>query len=118
MLGENCPVTTPTPEDSGMSFVEQSGTPGESQSCRICRDFSFRLFSGKSQQNSCPLAEEAGEGNSAMEESGWDSDSESFSESSTDSDSELESPSAARIPSEKPSSLPSQENFCDSEGSG
>ena len=27
MLGENCSVATPTPEDSGMSFTEQSGTP-------------------------------------------------------------------------------------------
>ena len=26
-LGKNCPVSTPTPEDSGMSFSEQSGTP-------------------------------------------------------------------------------------------
>ena len=27
MLGESCPEATPTPEDSGMSFIEQSGTP-------------------------------------------------------------------------------------------
>ena len=27
MLGENCSVATPTPEDSGMPFTEQSGTP-------------------------------------------------------------------------------------------
>ena len=27
MLGMNCPVATPTPEDSGMSFSEQNGTP-------------------------------------------------------------------------------------------
>ena len=27
MLGENYSVATPTPEDSGMSFTEQSGTP-------------------------------------------------------------------------------------------
>ena len=29
MLGENCPVATPTTEDSGMSLNEQSDTPGE-----------------------------------------------------------------------------------------
>ena len=27
MLGMNCPVATPIPEDSGMSFSEQNGTP-------------------------------------------------------------------------------------------
>ena len=27
MLGMNCPVATPTPEDSGMSFSEQNGAP-------------------------------------------------------------------------------------------
>ena len=29
MLGENCPVATPTAEDSGMSLNEQSNTPGK-----------------------------------------------------------------------------------------
>ena len=29
MLGKNCPVVTPTTEDSGMSLNEQSDTPGE-----------------------------------------------------------------------------------------
>ena len=28
MLGESCPETTPTPEDSGMSFNEESGILG------------------------------------------------------------------------------------------
>ena len=27
MLGENCPVATPTPEDFSMSFIELSETP-------------------------------------------------------------------------------------------
>ena len=31
MLGENYSVATPTPEDSGMSFTEQSGTPSPYQ---------------------------------------------------------------------------------------
>ena len=26
MLDENCPEVTPTPEDSGVSFIEQKGT--------------------------------------------------------------------------------------------
>ena len=29
MLGENCPVATPTTEDSGMSLNEQSDAPGK-----------------------------------------------------------------------------------------
>ena len=29
MLGKNCPVATPTAEDSGMSLNEQSDTPGK-----------------------------------------------------------------------------------------
>ena len=31
MFGENCPVATPTPEDSDISFSEQSGTPTKSR---------------------------------------------------------------------------------------
>ena len=29
MLGKICPEATPTPEDSGMSFIEESGTHWE-----------------------------------------------------------------------------------------
>ena len=29
LLDENCPKATPNPEDSGMSFIEQSGNPRE-----------------------------------------------------------------------------------------
>ena len=60
MLGENCPEATPTPEDSGVSFIEQSGTPRQNlapaeaeSSVQICP-------SGKSQLNSSPLVQEAG----------------------------------------------------------
>ena len=29
MLAENCPEATPAPENSDVSFIEQSGTPRE-----------------------------------------------------------------------------------------
>ena len=66
MLGENCPEATPTPEDSGVSFIEQSGTPRENlapvepeSSVQICP-------SGKSQLMSSRLVEEAGRENFSM----------------------------------------------------
>ena len=66
MPGENCPEATPTPEDSGVSFIEQSGTPRQNlapaeaeSSVQICP-------SGKSQLNSSPLMQEAGAENISM----------------------------------------------------
>ena len=59
MLGKSCAEATPTPEDSDMSFTEQSGTPRDNlahveleSSVEICP-------SGKSQLKSSPLVEEA-----------------------------------------------------------
>ena len=67
-LGETCLEATPTPEDSGVSFIEQSGTPRQNlapaeaeSSVQICP-------SGKSQLNSSPLVQEAGGENVSM---GW-----------------------------------------------
>ena len=66
MLGENCPEATPTPEDSDVSFIEQSGTPRENlapvepeSSVQICP-------SEKSQLMSSRLVEEAGRENFSM----------------------------------------------------
>ena len=91
MLGESCPEATPTPEDSGMSFIEQSGTPRENvapvepeSSVEICP-------SGKSQLKTSPLVEEAGKENFSMGGASPDSDLGSGSESSTNTDSELAS---------------------------
>ena len=110
MLGENYPDATPTPEGSGMSFIEQSGTPWENLA-PVEPESSVEIFhSGKSQLNSSPLVEEAGGENYSMGGTSLDSDSGSGSESSADTDSQLESLAAPEIPSEKPSSLSSQEN--------
>ena len=108
MLGENYPDTTPTPEGSGMSFIEQSGTPWENLA-PVEPESSVEI-NGKSQLNSSPLVEEAGDENYSMGGTSLDSDSGSGSESSADTDSQLESLAASEIPSEKPSSLSSQEN--------
>ena len=75
MLGENYPDATPTPEGSGMSFIEQSGTPWENLA-PVEPESSVEIFhSGKSQLNSSPLVEEAGGENYSMGGTSLDSDS-------------------------------------------
>ena len=66
MLRKNCPEATPTPEDSSVSFIEQSGTPRWNLapvepecSVQICP-------SGESQLKSSPLVQEAGGENFLM----------------------------------------------------
>ena len=111
MLGQNCTVATQTSEDSGMSFIEQSDTSRENLA-PVKPDSPVEIQSfGDSQQEPSPIVEEAGDENSSMEETGFDSDSGSGSESSNDNDSILESPAEPEIPLEKPSSLPFQENL-------
>ena len=74
MLDENCPVDTPTgryiPEDSGMSFNGQSGTPRENLAPVQPESPAEILPSSGSQLNSSPTEEEACEGSSSMEETG------------------------------------------------
>ena len=109
MFGQNCPVATPTSEDSVTSLIKQSDTPQENLApVKPESSVEIQPF-GDSQQESSPIVEEAGGEN--LEESGSDSDSGSSSESSDDNDSVLESPAGPDITSEKPYSLLSQENF-------
>ena len=91
MLGESCPKATPTPEDSGMSFTEQSGTPRENLAPVIPESSVDICLSGKSQLKSSPLVEKAGRENYSMGETSSNSDSGSGSESSATTDSQLES---------------------------
>ena len=101
---------TPSPENTDMSFIEQSGTPWGNLA-PVEPEFSAQICpSRKSQLNSSPLVKEAGRENSSMGGTSSDSDSGSGSESSADTDSQLESLAVPEIPSEKPSSLPSPEN--------
>ena len=75
MLGESCPEATPTPEDSGISFIEQSGTP-QGNLAYVEPEFFVEICpSGKSQLKSSPFMEEAVRGNFSMGETSLDSDS-------------------------------------------
>ena len=107
MLGENCPVATPTTEDSTMSLVEQNGTPGENAAPVQPKSPVESHLSTESQQTP-PTQEEAGEGDPSTEGgSGPDSDSESGDES----ESELESSAGPNAPSESSPDLPSRGNL-------
>ena len=110
MLGENCPVVTPTTEDSGMSLAEQSdatvgGTvPAQQESSVEIQP------SAESQQASSPISEGAEEGDSSEEdESGSGSDSGSTSESDDEDGPDLEHSAGPDVPSEDPPDLPSRE---------
>ena len=110
MLGENCPVVTPTTEDSGMSLAEQSdatvgGTvPAQQESSVEIQP------SAESQQASSPISEGAKEGDSSEEDgSGSGSDSGSTSESDDEDGPDLEHSAGPNVPSEDPPDLPSRE---------
>ena len=90
MLGESCPEATPTPEDSGMSFIEQSGTPRWNLAPVEPECFVEICPSTKSQQKNSPLMEEAGRKSFLMEGTSSNSDSRSGSESSVNTDYQLE----------------------------
>ena len=91
MLGDNFPVATPIPEDSGISFTEQSGTPPPNQN-PVQPDPSAKIHPcGESPQKSSALSEEMNGEILSGEDSDLDSDSEPDSESCSDSDSLSES---------------------------
>ena len=112
MLGENCPVATPTTEDSNMSLVEQSGA-AIGGAAPVQQESSFESQpSAESQQTPSPIEEEAEEGDSSAEGgSGSDSDSGSSSESDDESESELGSSTGPAAPLEDSPDLPSRENL-------
>ena len=110
MLGENCPVATPTPKDSHMSFIEHSKTPRESLASEKPYSFVETQSSAESQQESLPIEERTDGENSTTEETDTDSVSGSASGSSNEVDSELVS-SAPETPLQKPVSSTSQENL-------
>ena len=99
MLGENCPVATPTIEDSSMPLNEQSDTPGENVAPVQPKPSVKTQSSAESQQTSSPTRVEAREGDFSLTEgSGSDSDSGSSSEPGDESGSELESSAAPNVP--------------------
>ena len=110
MLGENCPVVTPTTEDSSMSLAEQSvATVGSAAPVQPESSVKTQI-SNESQQTSPPIREEAEEGDSFMED-GSGSDSDSGSSSDDENGPELESKSRPDVPPESSPDLPSRENL-------
>ena len=89
MLGENCPVATPTTEDSSMPLAEQSDTPGEIVAPVQPESSVETQPSPGSQQTSSPTREEAREGDSSLT-GGCGSDSDSGSSSVSDDENESE----------------------------
>ena len=86
MRGENCPVATPTPGDSSMSFTEHSGIPPPDQN-PIQPDPSAEIHPcGESLQKYFALLEETDGEIPSGEDSNSDTDSDSDSESWYDSD--------------------------------
>ena len=119
MLGENCPVATTITEDSSMSLAEQSDIPGESAAPVQPKSSGETQPLTESQQTPSPTQEEAGEGDSSMDDgSGSGSDSGSSSESGDDSGSGLESLAGPDAPSEISRFAFSGEFVCCSRGSG
>ena len=112
MLGENCPVVTPTAEDSGMSLAEQSdaafggAAPAQQESSVEIQP------SAESQQASSPISEGAEEGDSSGEDgSGSGSDSGSTSESDDEDEPDLGPSAGPDVPSETSPDLPPRENL-------
>ena len=66
MLDENCPVATPTTEDSGMSLNEQSDTPGEKLAPVRPESSVETQPSAESQLTSSPARGKAREGDSSL----------------------------------------------------
>ena len=100
------------PEDSGMSFAEQSdATVGGA--APVQQESSVEIQpSAESQQTSSPISEGAEEGDSSGEDgSGSGSDSGSTSESDDEDEPDLEPSARPNVPSEDSPDLPSRENL-------
>ena len=110
MLGENCPVVSPTPEDYDMSNIEQSEAPRDKLAPEK-PDSSLETQSSTESQQELSTVEERTDGkNSSTEGTGTDSDSGSASESSDEDGSELVS-SVPETPLREPVSSTSQKNL-------
>ena len=101
MLGENCPVPTPTTEDSGMTLNEQSDTPGENLAPVQPKSSVETQPSVESHQAPSPIKGEAAEEDSSLTgESG--SGSNSGLSSSDEGEPDLEPSAEPEAPPERP----------------
>ena len=101
MPEENSSVATLAPEDSCMSFTEQSGAPPPNQNPVQPDPFAEIHPSSESPQKSSVLSEDMDVEIPSGENSDSDSDAESDSESCSDSDSRSESGYGSVVPSEE-----------------
>ena len=115
MLGENCPVATPSMEDSDMSLTEQSdNVDGGAVTAQPEPSVETQLPT-ESLRKPSPIQEEDVEGDSSMEsESG--SDSDSGSDSSEEDEPVLESLSGPAAPAVESPASPSRENLSNDKG--
>ena len=104
MLGENFPEATPTTEDSGMSFIEQSDTPRENSAPVQLKSSVDTQLSAESLRTFSPTRWATGGPSS-------DSVTGLGSGSSDENEYVLESPDGPNILSEKPPGSPSQEDL-------
>ena len=114
MLGENFPEATPTTEDSGMSFIEQSDTPRENSAPVQLKSSVDTQLSAESLRTFSPTRGGGGDGEQgSLSTGGSSSDSVTGlgSGSSDENEYVLESPDGPNILSEKPPGLPSQEDL-------
>ena len=116
MLGENFPEATPTTEDSGMSFIEQSDTPRENSAPVQLKSSVDTQLSAESLRTFSPTRwgrGGGGGGQGSLSTGGSSSDSVTGlgSGSSDENEYVLESPDGPNILSEKPPGSPSQEDL-------
>ena len=107
MLGGNCPVVSPTPEGSDMSYTEQSETPGDSKTPEKTDPSFENQPSAESRQEMSSIEEGTDGENLSTDETSDDSDSRSTSESNDKGGSELVS-SVLETPLQKPVTSTSQ----------
>ena len=74
MLGENCPVVSPTPKRSDMSYTEQSETPRDSKTSEKADPSAKNQPSAESQQEISSIEDRPDGDDSLTDGSGEDSD--------------------------------------------
>ena len=101
MVGENCPVVSPTLESSDMPYTEQSENPRDNKTPEKTDPSVENQPSAESRQEMSSIEERADGENSSTDGTSGDSDSGSTSQSSYEDGSKLVSP-VLKTPLQKP----------------
>ena len=110
MLGENCPVVSPTSEDFDMSYTEQSETPRDNKTPEKTDSSVGNQPPAESRQESSSVEEELGEDGSSTDGTGGDSDS-GLSSASSEEDGSVSVSSVPETPLKKPITSASPKNL-------